>query len=1017
MSNNSNTIMNSVKISTWNSRGLSASIPYVRELIKQNDFLLITEHWLHSNKLNELDDLSSDTQWHARSSLHSNSDNYGMRRGQGGIAILWNDNIRGVTPLKEIIHDRICCVKFQNSAGCTFNIFCVYLPAQGSCDDLQQVLDELAAIVECTEIGSINIIGGDFNGDIGREGGPRSLKPPTRPGQLVVSFIKKYRMIATNMLETTTGPVETYGNGSNMSCIDYILIPDDIRDRLLQSSVAPYCALNTSDHLPVMIHIDLGDVIRTTTKTRSKGRIRWDKLTSVDMYNRYTYQVTQRVNEILHEYENSNPTPSNLDNLVNQTVEVMRVAEKSVPFSKFRKHLRPYWCADLDILKKHKMKCYREWCDAGKPRDHENIFRINNIAAKKNFNKCLRHLKKQYEDENIKKASSAADIDKNTFWQILKRERSNGKSSINAIRDQNERVVSDPQQIMDVWKVHFSKLSTPKNDPNFDETHFNRVTEDVKNWYGRQDNDIYSEEYFSIDEIRKGIMELNSGKAPGCDGLTKEHLVHAGEGIIPVLHLIFRWIIDIEHIPSNFRRGTQVPLYKGKNAPTLDTNSYRGITLLNTLNKLFEVLFWRRMKDWWLNETPMTRLQGACRSGVSSLHTAMVLHETVSTLPERNRNVFVVFYDVSKAFNGVWIDGLFHQMRSIGIVGKTWRLFYKSYIDFQCRVRVGDELSEWYPMLCGIHQGGYLSLIKYAVFINSLLVELENSEMCSVIYGIRTSPLGYADDIASASISRGRIEAVMKIVFAHSARWRYSFNASKSAILIYGESPRERVVNAAYRQFALGKSKIPKKTLYDHLGVKCSSTGNNNERTKDKIAKGRKALGAASGIGLKRGGISMIACNLVFWSFIVPMVTYGTEVWVLDETDINLLEDFQKYAGRRLQRFSSRSPSQTSYTCLGWIRLEVFIYVKKLLFIKTIANMDDDFVYKKVFKARTLKFDRNIEIGMINQYNSPVFDILKVAIMFDLYEESVRMIFGLRNFSKREWKDLVWRRACVIIYQ
>ena len=357
----------------------------------------------------------------------------------------------------------------------------------------------------------------------------------------------------------------------------------------------------------------------------------------------------------------------------------------------------------------------------------------------KRFIGCLRHLRRQYEDDKIRMASNAADVDKNTFWRLLKRERGGGRNSLNAIKDRNKKVVSDPKQIMHVWKEHFSGFCDPKDDPVYDSVHYRSVTEEVSSWLDGVDGYIFTEVYFEFEKIQKGILHLNSGKAPEFDGLTKEHLINAGGGVM--LHLMFRWIFDIEEIPINFRRGTQVPLYKGKNAPTPDVNSYSGITLFTTLNKLFEVILWLTMKHWWLNETPMSRLQGACRGGVSSLHTAMALQESVSALLERNRNVFVVFYDVSKAFDGVWMDGLFHQMRTLGIKGKTWRLLYKCYIDFQCRVRVDDLFSEWYPMLCRIHQGGYLSLIRYAVFINSLLVELEGSNLCRVVHGYNTTRL------------------------------------------------------------------------------------------------------------------------------------------------------------------------------------------------------------------------------------------------------------------------------------
>ena len=179
----------------------------------------------------------------------------------------------------------------------------------------------------------------------------------------------------------------------------------------------------------------------------------------------------------------------------------------------------------------------------------------------------------------------------------------------------------------------------------------------------------------------------------------------------------------------------------------------------------------------------------------------MVLQETISTLLESQKKVFVTYLDVSKAFDGVWIGGLFYRLRELGIRGRTWRILYRTYIDFKCRVRVQNKYSNWYTLKCGIHQGGFLSLFKYLVFINSLLVELEQSSLCCSIYGIPVSPLGYADDIAAATTSKPKTDRVLDTVYRHSNRWRYRFNPKKSAILVYGESETENKRNSRYRVF------------------------------------------------------------------------------------------------------------------------------------------------------------------------------------------------------------------------
>ena len=320
----------------------------------------------------------------------------------------------------------------------------------------------------------------------------------------------------------------------------------------------------------------------------------------------------------------------------------------------------------------------------------------------------------------------------------------------------------------------------------------------------------------------------------------------------------------------------------------------------------------------------------------------MVLQETVATLLESNSKVFVSYFDVARAFDSVWIDGLFFRIHALGISGSTWRLLYKTYIGFKCRVRIYDKMSNEYEMKCGIHQGGYLSLLKYIAFINTLIERLEESNLCATIYGLSVSPLGYADDIASASTSKSKVDAVLKIVFEHSRKWRYDFNAGKSAILVYGESTKEGKVNANERIYRLGPDQVKERASYDHVGLKCCVYNCYVERTEDKIKKGRKALNAASGLGLKPGGLSMKACSLLFWSLIVPIVTFSSELWVLKDRDLEVIDKFQRYAGRRVQRFPLFSPNETSFAPLGWMRLENFIYVKKMLFVRSILVLTEE---------------------------------------------------------------------------
>ena len=66
---------------------------------------------------------------------------------------------------------------------------------------------------------------------------------------------------------------------------------------------------------------------------------------------------------------------------------------------------------------------------------------------------------------------------------------------------------------------------------------------------------------------------------------------------------------------------------------------------------------------------------------------------------------------------------------------------------------------------------------------------------------IKTSPLGYADDVAVACTSKNRIDQVLSIVNTHSSKWRYDLNARKSAVMVYGEEAAINKRNMQYKYY------------------------------------------------------------------------------------------------------------------------------------------------------------------------------------------------------------------------
>ena len=992
-------------------RGFRSSVPYIRKLIAENDIVLLSEHWLHHNRLHLFNEYFNDVEVFARSSRFSDAEAYGGSRGQGGVAILWGKYLNGVVPLVDLVHDRFCGIRVQLPEGAGLNIFSIYMPAVGCGEDLGCTLDELSGALESRPPGDITIIGGDFNGDIGREGGHRGTRPQTRRGKLVFNLMEEYSLTACNLSKEAIGPVDTYHGPNASSCIDYILIPKDLYQIVTKCEVIEEDAINASDHLPVKTTLNLEMIPRASIAECITRSIKWNKISAENVFDHYTYPLSNNLLALDARLDQPIARVEQIDLLVDCLVKEIHSAALDLPRTNFKKHLKPYWSKELTVAKRIKVDTYRVWVNNGRPRGRDNPSYLEYVISKKNFAKLLKATAYRHENEQLMEAMRSAELDKFHFWRQMRKVRGGNRMKVLGIKGSDGKVKHDVHEVLGVWKEHFHKVGTPKHDPKFNQNHFEHVNAFVKQKMELKDDDQFSESKFESNETWEAIKKLNKNKAPGPDLITTEHLLYGGNMVVSCLTGIFNLMRDNEYIPISFRRGTQIPLYKGKNTCSLNPSNYRGITLLSTLNKVYEIVLWQRMEHWWTTNKVICGLQGAGKKGYSCLHSSLMLQETLATSMEENQRCFSVYFDVAKAYDTIWINGLFFQLFKMGIRGKTWRMLRKCYDNFMCRVRVMGHFSEWYELTCGIHQGGFLSLIKYVAFTNSLLEELRDSGLCCQIYRTPSVPVGYADDMAAACSTKHNIDMVISKAHEHGCTWRYEFNAKKSAVLVLGETRREWETNSKHRVFNLGGRKVLEKESYEHLGTVSTIHAEDSSRVGERLSKARKVLNMASGIGIKKRGLNMITCNVIFWGIVVPTALFGCEIWCLTASDIASIEDFQVYAGKRVQRLHPRTPNVCSFASLGWIHLEILILIRKVIFIRTIIMMEDDELVKVVFRKRVQKFCEEPNRAVYNEVRSPTFEIMHAAVRLDMIDLVLDYLDGLKLWSKAGWKNLVWSRG------
>ncbi|XP_050362050.1 uncharacterized protein LOC126781214 [Nymphalis io] len=105
---------------------------------------------------------------------------------------------------------------------------------------------------------------------------------------------------------------------------------------------------------------------------------------------------------------------------------------------------------------------------------------------------------------------------------------------------------------------------------------------------------LQGDDYISLSELRKAVFRLPKRKAPGPDGITNAALMQLPNNCLVALASAFNGILRTGHFPEAWKRGKVIALPK----PGKDRRfpaSYRPITLLSHIAKLFERLLLRRL--------------------------------------------------------------------------------------------------------------------------------------------------------------------------------------------------------------------------------------------------------------------------------------------------------------------------------------------------------------------------------------------------------------------------------------
>ena len=259
----------------------------------------------------------------------------------------------------------------------------------------------------------------------------------------------------------------------------------------------------------------------------------------------------------------------------------------------------------------------------------------------------------------------------------------------------------------------------------------------------------------------------------------------------------------------------------------------------------------------------------------------------------------------------------------------------------------------------------------------------------------------FADDVMLMSGSKHGLNNMMELAYDFSRKWRFTFSASKSKCMVFGESKRKNCDNSKKRVFPFGTDTLEEVTHCTHLGVTLCSYDSSSKRTEEACDKGRRQLATLHSSGVRSNGLYPFVCSFLWNRICLPSMLHGCELWnSMNQYELNDLEQTQSRTFRLIQNIPPRTHSVLTRGLLGQLTINCHVKLQKLMFLQRLAAASPKLLVKQMFLRRLYEFIQNpIMKGFIP-------DIHHILNSVDFTDTLLIYMQGGRFPSKREWRGI-----------
>lgn len=496
----------------------------------------------------------------------------------------------------------------------------------------------------------------------------------------------------------------------------------------------------------------------------------------------------------------------------------------------------------------------------------------------------------------------------------------------------------------------------------------------------------------SLYETRKAIEQMSSGKAAGPDGIPAEIFKCGGKILTARLKDLFAAIWDNGGVPQGYKDVLIIHLYKNKGDRRCCDN-HRGISLLSIAGKILaRIIINRLTKHITEHVTPESQCGfRASRGTTDMLFAARQIQEKCV---EQKKELFVVFVDLTKAFDSVSREGLWKILGKAGCPPKITKIIRSFHDNMYGRVLNDGVVSDPFQIRNGTKQGCVMAPVLFSLVFSAMLEDAFHNCQKGVSINLRTDggvfnlrrlkaqtktkqmllrDLLYADDCALVAHTLEDAQEMVSTFSRASTRYGLTISIRKTEVLhqpLPGAPPREPLIT-------IGDEPLKSVPRFCYLGGMIAQNARIDDEITSRIAKASASFGRLQHRLWKERGVRLSTKIAVYKAAVLSTLLYGGETWVQYRAHIKKLEQFHMRCLRKICGVSWRDhiPNTEILSRCQISSIEAILIRSQLRWCGHLVRMGDERIPKALFYGELSSGKRSTG-GQRKRYK----DVLKASL-------------------------------------